>query len=285
MEPTEESILHRSLQNYFAGQKCDGLFLASLDHSPSEQLDGKKWHTSALVLSAKVEHSALARELAKVSNPISGKLTKWRKANPAYRKRFHANLMSALCQYPVLVFAISATEASIKSSEVHFAKELGATQYYRRHLIGGRTRVSIGPFVNARTGEQHTVDIAENQAPMVLFVAHFLRRMHQEVRAALSTVQAMHVTWNFLADKPPGDAGGAFDRAISMLLGLPNPNGSLRWGYFLQGDKVETDLLVDNIAGLLNEIMLEPQRYSNILQTPNPPSRGVFFWENWTTAS
>src|SRR5262245_15587412 len=124
MQRIEPSTLHRSLSKYLAGHDFDGLFTASLDHSPTEQLIGEKWHTSALILSAAVEHSSLANDLGKIANPLTCKLTKWTRANSHYRDRFCADLMSKLDGYRVMVFAISATESSIAASEGHFVKEL-----------------------------------------------------------------------------------------------------------------------------------------------------------------
>lgn len=283
MRQTEPSELRHNLREYFVGHEYDALFTASLDHSPTEQLIGEKWHTSALILSAAVEHRALAHELGQAANPQTRKLTKWKRSNSHYRERFCANLMSKLDRHRVMVFAISATESSIAASEEHFIKELGGTQHYRRHVLDGRARVSIGPFVNGRTGDKHTVEVPGNQAPMVLFIAHFLRRIHQEMHAALSVHTPVHVTWNFLADKPPNGAGGPFDKALAMLLGLANPRGSLRWGYFLEGDQVETDLLADNVAGLLNEIMRVPQRYREKFGESAQDTAGLFYWEHWMT--
>jgi hypothetical protein len=279
MQQIEPSALRDGLSEYFADRPYDGLFIASLDHSPTEQLIGKKWHTSALILSAAVEHSALAHELGQIANPRTCRLTKWAWANSHYRERFFTSLMSGLGRHRVMVFAISATESSIAGSEEHFIKELGGTQCYRRHVLHGRTRVSIGPLVNAQTGEAHTIELPGNQAPMVLFIVHFLRRIHQEMHAALSVHTPAYVTWNFFADKPPNGQGGAFDRALAMLLGVYNPRGALRWGYFLEGDKVETDLLADNIAGVLNEIMRVPQRYPDIFDETAPRGAGLFYWE------
>lgn len=283
MPEIEPAALHRRLSKYFAGHHYDGLFIASLDHSPTEQLIGEKWHTSALILSAAVEHSALAHELGQIANPLTCKLTKWSRANSHYKKRFCAGLLSSLDRHRVMVFAISATEPSIAASEEHFVKELGGSQCYRRHVLDGRIRVSIGPIGNARTGEKHDLELSGNQAPMVLFIAHFLRRMHQEVHLALSADAPMDVMWNFFADKPPNGAGGAFNRALEMLLGLSNPRGALRWGYFLQADEVETDLLADNVAGLLNEIMRVPQRYTAQFGEGAQNGAGLFYWERWET--
>lgn len=276
----DPSKLHSILRGYFAGNLLDGLFTASLDHSPTEQLVGATWHTSALILSEAVQHAALANDLGKIANPLSGKLTKWSRANSHYRKRFRTNFIPQLSHHRVLVFAVSAMEATIASCEAQFVAQLGCTDRYKRHIVGGRERVSIGPFVNGTTGEEHTVELSVNQAPMVLFVVHFLRRMHQEMHIALSVDAPTHVTWNFLADKPPNGAGGPYDRAMAMLLGLVGLGGSLRWGYFLEGDSVETDLLADNVAGLLNEVVRAPQRH------PDPLGRsdgnaGFFYWEPW----
>jgi hypothetical protein len=239
------------------------------------------WHTSALIVSAGLEHSALAHELGQIANPLARKLTKWSKANSHYKKRFCASLMSRLEVPRVMIFAISAEESSIAASEEHFVNELGCSQHYRRHVLNGRERMSIGPLVNARTGEAHTVELPGNQASMVLFIAHFLRRLHQQMHFALSNAAPTWVTWKFFADKPPNGSGGAFDRALAMLLGLCNLQGALRWGYFLEGDKVETDLLADNVAGLLNEIMLVPERYPKQFGGTAQNAAGLFYWERW----
>jgi hypothetical protein len=117
---------------------------------------------------------------------------------------------------------------------------------------------------------------------MALFIVHFLRRMHQEVQGALSVDAPMSVNWSFFADKPPNGAGGAFNSALGMLLGLSNPRGALRWGYFLEGDEVETDLLADNVAGLLHEILCVPERYSGQFDKIIQEAAGFFYWEHWT---
>lgn len=281
MQEIEPSTLQRSLTEYLASYHYDGLFIASLDHSPTEQLIGLGWHTSALILSAGLEHSELAHELGQIANPLARKLTKWSKANSHYKERFYASLMSRLEFHRVMVFAISAKEPSIAASGAHFINELGGTQHYRRHVLNGRERVSMGPFVNAQTGEARTVELPGNQAPMVLFIAHFLRRIHLQMHFALSNPAPTWVTWDFLADKPPNGPGGAFDQALAMLLGLSTPAGALRWGYFLEGDKVETDLLADNVAGLLNEIMRVPARHPLQFGNTAQNAAGLFYWERW----
>ncbi len=154
MNQIDPAGLHRVLRRYLGNHHYDGLFTASLDHSPTEQLVGEDWHTSALILSAAVEHDALAHELGETADPLTRRLTTWRRANSHYKKRFCAGLMSRLDKHRVMVFAISATEQSIVASEEHFLEELGATQYYRRHMVGGRMRVSMGPFLNVQNDRE-----------------------------------------------------------------------------------------------------------------------------------
>jgi hypothetical protein len=40
---------------------------------------------------------------------------------------------------------------------------------------------------------------------------------------AINSISPVHggmINWNFFADKPPGGAGGSYDRVLSLLLGL-----------------------------------------------------------------
>jgi hypothetical protein len=129
VQQIEPSTLHRRLSEYFAGHHYDGLFIASLDHSSTEQLIGSGWHTAALILSAEVEHSALAHELGQIANPLTRKLTKWTRAYSHYKERFCASLMSKLKLRRVMVFAISAKEPSIAASEEHFISYFGVGKF------------------------------------------------------------------------------------------------------------------------------------------------------------
>ena len=121
MQPSE---LLPALRWYVASHDSDGMFGASLDHSPSEQLDTSAWHTTVLVLSRGMEHAELARAVASVANPLTGRLSKWSKSNKHYRKRFSEDFFRALNEHRVMVFAISAKGSSISRSEEHFVREL-----------------------------------------------------------------------------------------------------------------------------------------------------------------
>ena len=149
------------------------MFEASLDHSPSEQLDASVWHTTVLVLSRGMEHAELARAVASVANPRTGRLSKWSKSNNHYRKRFSGGFFRALDEHRVMVFAISAKGSSISESEEHFVRELGAADHYRRRSSGLRERVLIGPFFNIRTREESVVELAASQATNGIFYCTF----------------------------------------------------------------------------------------------------------------
>jgi hypothetical protein len=231
-----------------------------------------------------MEHAELARAVASVANPRTGRLSKWSKSNNHYRKRFSGGFFRALDEHRVMVFAISAKGSSISESEEHFVRELGAADHYRRRSSGLRERVLIGPFFNIRTREESVVELAASQATMAFFIAHFLRRINQAMYHAENSISPLHrgmlINWNFFADKPPGGAGGSYDLVLSLLLGLQDTRGRLQWGYFVRGDEVETDLLADNLAGLLREAVATPNKY-NIHATHHSRS-GLFYWEVWT---
>jgi hypothetical protein len=280
MQPSE---LLPALRWHLASHDSDGMFGASLDHSPSEQLDPSAWHTTVLILSRGMEHAELARAVASVANPLTGRLSKWSKSNKHYRKRFSEDFFRALNEHRVMVFAISAKGSSISESEEHFVRELGAADHYRRQFSGLRERVLIGPFFNARTHEESVLELAPSQATMAFFIAHFLRRIHQTMYHALNSISPVHggmINWSFFADKPPGGAGGSYDRVLALLLGLQDVRGWLRWGYFMRGDEVETDLLADNLAGLLREAVATPNKYN--IHIANHSGAGLFYWEVWT---
>ena len=56
--------------------------------------------------------------------------------------------------------------------------------------------------------------------------------------------------------------------------------GRVLWGAFRQGDQVETDLLVDNLAGLLNANALAGSEKMQAA-LPSEAKGGFFYWELW----
>src|SRR5512135_3657356 len=78
------------------------LFAISIDHSPSEQVDGSEWHTTALIISQSMQHQALADEIGRRISPIENKLKQWKNISKEYRKKFHQEFFQALKKYPLL---------------------------------------------------------------------------------------------------------------------------------------------------------------------------------------
>jgi len=271
------AALHRQLRK----EPGDGLYIVSMDHSPSEQLGGALWHTTALILSRAMEHSSLARNLARQLRPRTGTLTKWRNATRAYRRRFLDEFIRELESLPVYAFAISATEASISSSLDHFVTELGLAAHYRRvEEEGGTAKIRLGPFVRASTGETAEVILSQNRAAMCLFVGHFILRMHRRMYDAANSDRPEdpgHINWNFYGDKFPGPPGGDMDLMFQILVGLHRGSGRILWGYFTESDTVETDLLADNVAGALNHIAARRESSLSFREE----SDGLFYWERW----
>ncbi len=271
------SALHRHLQR----RHSDGLFIVSMDHSPSEQLTGASWHTTALVLSAGLEHYAMAQSLARRLRPQTRTLAKWRDATRAYRRRFLGEFIGELASFPVYTFAISASESSVSSSLGHFVRELSLEAHYRRVDQAGSTpKVCLGPFIRESTGETIQLVLSENRAAMCLFVAHFVLRIHQRMYDAANMDRPddpSHINWNFYGDKFPGPPGGDMDLMFQILAGLDRGTGRIVWGYFTR-DNVATDLLADNVAGALNDIANRRDP-----RAPFPDAgEGFFYWERWS---
>lgn len=270
--------LRRHLQSY----PSDGLFIVSMDHSPSEQLTGASWHTTVLVLSRGLEHAAMAQSLARRLRPQTGTLAKWRDATRAYRRRFLEEFVRELASFPVYTFAISATESSVSCSLDHFVSELGLEAYYRRIEEPGSTRrICLGPFARASTGKTNQQVLSENRAAMCLFVAHFVLRMHRRMYEAANMDRPDdpgHINWNFYGDKFPGPPGGDMDLMFQILVSLDRGTGRILWGYFKESDSVETDVLADNLAGALNDVA---KRRDPSLSFRDE-SEGLFYWERWS---
>jgi hypothetical protein len=286
MEQITPDKLKDALQIHMSKHPNDDLYIVSMDHSPSEQLYGKDWHTTVLVLSAGVEHAELARRVAQRLRPNVGKLMKWINATRAYQRNFLNEFLEQLAAFPVYVFAVSAQESIIWNSITHFIKELGLERHYQRFQGAKKNaEVSLGPFVRGSSGETSTLVLSENRAAMCLFVAHFVLRMHRRMYEALNSSSRgnpCHVNWNFYGDKFPGPRDGDMDLMFRILSVLDRSTGRILWGYFKEGDTVETDLLADNLAGVLNETVGRPDKYGLKGLPCEQGSEGFFYWERWS---
>lgn len=280
MQPFAPQDFVRVLQQQMIKHVDPSLYTVSMDHCPSEQLDKSTWHTTALILSSALEHSVLARRLAKRLRPKNPVLMKWKNATRAYRRSFLQAFLDELQDHPaVCVFAVSAKKPTISQSVGHFIDQLGVRNSYRRDKTGS---VAFGPFVRGSTKEPRLVTLSENRAIMCLFVAHFVHRMHHMMHAAANSAAGgpCHVNWNFFGDKFPGPQENDMDLMFRILSSVDRSTGRIAWGYFKEGGQTDIDLLVDNLAGALDAAI------SNLREVvPNSngkQSSGIFYWEQWS---
>lgn len=265
---------------------CSGLYIVSMDHSPSEQLvsDSDLWHTTVIILSTAVQHSNLAKEIAENIRPRTGILSKWSKANKKYKKTFLKCFFDKFKNFPsIYVFAISAQEASIRFSTNHYLEEFGLKKHYQVYeSAAGKKRVRLGPFIYKDSGESFQFEMSENRAVMCLHIAHFVQRMRLQMHLASSPDPNMrsNINWNFLADKFPGAPNEEMDLFFQVLKCVNSGVGQIIWGYFEESDSIETDLLADNLAGALKDSI---QKLPNLLG--EDANSGFFYWENWTQES
>jgi len=84
------------------------------------------------------------------------------------------------------------------------------------------------------------------------------------------------LNWNFYGDKFPGPPGEDMDLMFSLLLQRYREKGRILWGYFQESDKVETDLLADNLAGCLCSMVR-----NNSMEKLYDTGKGFMYWEHW----
>jgi hypothetical protein len=249
----------------------NGLFIASLDHSPSEQLTGATWHTTALILSPAVEHDALATQAAAEFRTQRGSLVRWNRATDRYRSKFLPAFLRLLNQHLVLAVCFCAREETILREELRFTQELGIQHRYSKAIVGGKARTTLGPFTRIRGADvvsNSFSTVSSKQALMALFVArnlHITRDCMQDELMKRSP-DGGHVWWQFFADRPPNNFDGPLGDFTNILLNAQShERGSKRfaWGGFASEGQ-EIDLLADNLAGAVNSMALAGLRQSEI---------------------
>ena len=179
MKYTTPNDLVYALKNQLNYHEDDGLYIVSMDHCPSEQLTGDKWHTTSIILSMGTEHADLANKIALRLHPKRPSLSKWVNASKKYRKRFLIEFLNELYHYPpVYVFSISANDHTINNEFEHFIKQLELGEKYKIEI---NNRISFGPFYKANSKEEIVVTMSENRAKMCLFIVHFVLRIHRKM--------------------------------------------------------------------------------------------------------
>lgn len=249
-----------------------------MDHSPSEQLTGEEWHTTAIIISHAVEHHDLAICLAKEMNIRNETLRKWSKSTQKYRDQFGSIFFEQLSRHPVMVLGFSATESSIRNAEPHFVQALGIQNHYCKHRDQKKERVTVGPFTRNDSEETETITLSSKQAPMALFIAHNLIEANRCMQGVFSIrhrqckQDAPWIWWQVFSDRPPNNFDGPMSNFLSLLLSANDAQGRFTWGGFIDREDVEVDLLADNVAGFINQcVQNNDWPTSNNEQVTQPP--------------
>jgi len=269
-----------------------------MDHTPSEQLgDPQLWHTTVLVLSEGGEHWELASDIARQMMCKNDTLKKWSgRLSRRYKQDFERALKERIAAYPVHVRAISAQGRTITTCLDHMVQELGLNGLVQQCNRNGKSYLEFGPFqqilfdasaeaeLNMRTVPKNFL-LAERQGIPLVFMAHFLFRMHRHV---LALIQDDHpeldwIDWQLMPNKFPGDIGGPMAKLFHAIMsGATHARlvmGNIRVVTLADSKDDHGSYLCDNLAGLLsqrlesNEIgLIEPQQFS---------LGASFYWEVW----
>jgi hypothetical protein len=238
-------------------------YLAFMDHSITEQLTGcpTAWHTTAIVLAEGGEVSELASRIARGIYPKEPRLRKWSAGRVAgkmrYRKAFARELAQHLPSAKVLLLATSATEDVILHARDQLFQQLRINNIVSELTRPtGTTVLRVGPFFNCTTNKEHFFELPLNRAIMAVWVAHFVARMHNNLRLQLQamTPDPVIVDWFFCHDKFAGDSANS-RTMMSFYHALASgsiSDGNIRSGFFVDSDTVDADLLADNVAGFFN---------------------------------
>ena len=122
---------------------------------------------------------------------------------------FSRELARHLPTAEVYLLATSATEVVIIQAREQLIRELGVTgmdQEVQRSR--GTSALRVGPFSHRESRADHYFELPLNRALMVIWVAHFVARMHRMFRLQLqgSQVEPVVVDWFFYHDKFAGDS-------------------------------------------------------------------------------
>lgn len=241
-------------------------FNGCMDHSIGEQLTGdpSSWHTTVIAISeSAADISELARSIAACLPSQNQKLVKWNKVRGTkqYWRDFARCLGDKIASQSVYIFSNSTQESVIDSNISLILRELNLDPIYKAYeRSDGKRRVQIGPVICSLDRKEQFIDIPENQALMLSWVAHFMLRCHRLVydQLRVTNPELYCVDWLFYVDKMAGGTRSAkfFNFVIQHnLREHPVSQGNIRLSFFDQGDTVETDLLADNISGLINNVM------------------------------
>jgi hypothetical protein len=240
------------------------MYIGSLDHSPSEQLrQPNDWHTTVLILSEAGQHDDAAKDVAGRLECRDGLLGKWSK-NPPYRRKgtFGAALADALPQHDVFVRVICAQGRTISESYPHMIQQLGLSGLVETFVRNEKPYLKFGPFIRVKYGfdpEPAYFDIVERQAVPLIFICHFLLRMHQRLMPIIrkQRPEIEWVDWQLMPNKFPGDIKGPMGSLFHAIMSGATQQrlvaGSMRVMTFNNAKDDVGSSFADNIAGWASE--------------------------------
>jgi hypothetical protein len=258
-----------------AGARYVTMLVASMDHSPQEIPNNREvWHTSALLVSAEAEQWGWDKTLGPRLNPQGRKLRKWA-ANRAnrYRSEFRQHFPVLLSESNVFGLALSVQGGVIFDALPELIDQMGLNQRLR---ISG----SIVTVTGLASGRAFT--IATAQAAYIIYLIHFICRMHALMLQSLSQgdeAQLGWCDWQISPDNFPLGIDGPMAILFSLLAHsaarLRLVNGNLRVAtHYVDGDPGVD--VCDNLAGMLKEDLV---RGSTALPCFEQPQKGGMYWE------
>jgi hypothetical protein len=266
-------------------------YLGSMDHSPSEQLgDLDDWHTTALLLSEAAQHWALAQKIAQRLQMRDGLIRKW-SSNPAYRKsgKFEAALLENLDKSGTYVRVISAQGRTIRHCFDQMVAQLGLSGLVEKTTRNEKLYLKFGPYRRVIVPNNETAtdpvyfEVIEQQALPLIFICHFVLRMHQQLLPVIRRRQPEieWIDWQLMPNKFPGDITGPMASLFHAIMsGAAHQRlvaGNIRIITFNKSRDDVGSSLADNIAGWAAEKLIRNQPM-------NPALKGTgdaFDWEIW----
>jgi hypothetical protein len=232
-----------------------------MDHSPSEQLgEPNDWHTTVLILSEGGQHFDAAKDVASRLGCRNGLLSKWSK-NPSYRREgtFGAALTDALPLHDVFVRVICAQGRTISQSYPHMIAQLGLNGLVASFFKNEKPYLRFGPFTRVSDSEPVFFDIIERQAIPLIFISHYLLRMHQQLMPIIKKQRPEidWVDWQLMPNKFPGDVAGRMASLFHAIMsGAAHRRlvaGTMRVMTFNDAKADVGSSFADNIAGWVSE--------------------------------
>lgn len=245
-----------------------------MDHSPQEiPSDRAVWHTSALLLSSNAEQWGWDEKLGPLVNPKGGKLRKW-SARDRYRNAFRQEFPKLLAGSNVFGLALSVKGGTVIDAFPELVDQMGLGD----HLLVSGSIVTI-----AGTTLGHSLAMPLSQAAYIIYLLHFICRMHALVIKAMSEEcpdDPLPCDWQISPDNFPRGVDGPmatlFSLTANSAAALRLVNGNLRVLTHHVGGDPGVDVC-DNLAGMLSHDI--QGRTPADLDFYDRPKMGGMYWE------